>query len=284
MFSYIAPGRGEIPSNPRTLHWINGSDLGFERATERVNIATGMESSLQCGMKVKSRALHYLVLLGGMLPAVVFADEVLQSDWASATSPAAAVYETLIPTEQFPLFNTSGQQKQLLALKWQHQPFDGHSLRFAAGYGDDVYLEEMSYDSVSTMAELAWTSQGVGRLRPRLSGSLFVGEADTRGEAYRHLDRKYMGFTVGGRVTLSEKHSPYISFRMLRASYDEDPLEDPLSASAEISRLTAGWDWQVRPNWRLRAEADFTLEDEFSLNLDRYDPSRVVFSTRFDFR
>ena len=237
-------------------------------------------------IKVKLKtSLYVVLLLGGMLPAVVFADEVFQPYWASATSPAAsATTQTLAPTEQSPLFNSAGQQKQLLALKWRHQPVAGHSLRFSAGYGEDVYLEEMPYDSVSTMAELAWTGQGAGRFRPSLSGSLFVGEADTRDEAYRHLDRKYVGFTVGGRVTLSRTHSPYLSFRMLRTSYDEDVLEDPLATSAEISRLTAGWDWQVRPNWRLRAEADFTLEDDFSLNLDHYDPSRVFFSTRFDFR
>lgn len=243
-----------------------------------------MESSLQCGVKVKSRALHYLVLLGGMLPAVVFADEVLQPYGASAASPtSAAAYETLTPTEQFPLFNNASQQKQLLALKWQHQPVDGHSLRFSAGYGDDVYLEETPTDSVSTMAELAWTGQGGGRLRPSLSGSLFMGEAEARDEAYQHLDRKYVGITLGGRVTLFETHSPYVSFRMLRASYDEAALEST-AASPETSRLTAGWDWQVRPNWRLRAEADYTLEDDFSVSLDRYDRSRVLFSTRFDFR
>jgi hypothetical protein len=240
---------------------------------------------LQCGMSVKSRTLHYLVLLGGMLPAVVFAGDVLQPYWASATRPASATtHETLTPTEQFPLFNSANQQKQLLALKWQHQPVGGHSLRFSAGYGDDVYLEKMPYDSVSTMAELAWTGQGAGRFRPSLSGSLFVGDAATRDEAYRHLDRKYVGFTLGGRVTLFKTHSPYISFKRLRASYDEAALEDPLAVSAEISRLTAGWDWQVRPNWRLRAEADYMLEDDFSLSLDRYDRSRVLFSTRFNFR
>ena len=237
-------------------------------------------------MIVKSRTFHYLVLLGGMLPAVVFADDVLQPYWASVMSPVSATtHRTLTPTEQFPLFNRSNQQKQLLALKWQHQPIDGHSLKFSAGYGDDVYLEEMPYDSVSTMAELAWTGQGAGRFRPSLSGSLFVGDAATRDEAYQHLDRTYVGFTLGGRVTLFKTHSPYISFQSLRASYDEAALEDPLAPpSPEISRFTAGWDWQVRPNWRLRAEADYTLEDDFSLKLDRYDRSRVLFSTRFDFR
>ncbi len=235
-------------------------------------------------MKVKSKTFLYVALLGGMLPAVVFADDVLQPYWASSTSSAATTHETLTPTEQSPLFNSAGQQKQLLALKWRHQPVDGHSLRLSAGYGDDVYLEEMPYDSVSTMAELAWTGQGAGRFRPSLSGSLFVGEADTRDEAYRHLDRKYVGFTLGGRVTLFKTHSPYISFRRLRASYGEAALEDPLVASAEISRFTAGWDWQVRPNWRLRAEADYTLEDDFSLSFNRYNRSRVFFSTRFDFR
>lgn len=235
-------------------------------------------------MKVKLKRSLFVVLLSGMLPALVFAEEVLQPYWASANSPTAAATQTLSPTEQFPLFNGTGEQQQLFALKWQHQPVDGHSLSISAGYGDDVYLEEIPYDSVSTMAELAWAGQGAGRFRPSLSGSLFVGEADTRDEKYQHLDRKYVGFTLGGRVTLFEKHSPYLSFRMLRTSYDEAALEDPLATSEEISRLTAGWAWQVRPNWRLRAEADYTLEDDFSLDLDRYDRSRVFFSTRFDFR
>ncbi|MFQ5545699.1 MAG: hypothetical protein ACE5FE_06960, partial [Acidiferrobacterales bacterium] len=100
-------------------------------------------------MKLKSKTFLYVALLGGILPAVVFADDVLQPYWASATSSAANTHETLTSTKQFPLFNSANQQKQLLALKWQHQPVDGHSLRFSAGYGDDVYLEEMPYDSVS---------------------------------------------------------------------------------------------------------------------------------------
>lgn len=239
---------------------------------------------MRCDMKVRRIAFLYVVLAsGGLLPGAALGGGMLESyPVGGAFSASSGLQDPPLFADEQPVFD---QRKQLLAVKWQHRlnEGEGHSLTFSAGYGDDVYLEETEYESVSTMAELSWAGKGAGRLHPSLTGSLFVGDADTRDDAYQHLDHKYFGFALGGRVTLAEKHSPYVSFKMLRSDYDSGTVEDPLASSPEISRLTAGWDWQVRPNWRLRAEADYTL-DNFSLDLDRYDRSRVFFSTRFDFR
>lgn len=182
------------------------------------------------------------------------------------------------------LFNgKNGRTQNLLAVKWQHRLTQEHSFALSAGYGDDLYLENKQPAAVSTMASLSWTGEWGGRMRPRITGSLFVGDEDARDDPYRDLDRKYFGLTIGGRVTLFERHSPYLSFKMLRSDYDVDLSEDPFAPPAEYSRLTAGWDWQVRPNWLLRAGADYTLEN-FSLDLERYERSRIFFSTRFNFR
>ena len=84
-------------------------------------------------------------------------------------------------------------------------------------------------------------------------------------------------------MTVFERHSPFVSFRMLRGEYATPDPDDMLASSTDYSRLTAGWDWQVLPNWRLRAEAEYTLSDT-GLDLDVDERSRFFFSTRFDFR
>jgi long-subunit fatty acid transport protein len=49
------------------------------------------------------------------------------------------------------------------------------------------------------------------------------------------------------------------------------------------SQISAGWKWQVQPNWSVHAEASYGLN---GANLDPNSPdrSRIFFGTRFDFR
>ena len=84
-------------------------------------------------------------------------------------------------------------------------------------------------------------------------------------------------------MTVFESHSPFVSFRMLRSEYANGDVGDTLAPSPEYSRLSAGWDWQVLPNWRLRAQAEYTLSDT-APDLYGNDRRRIFFSTRFDFR
>lgn len=225
--------------------------------------------------------LAFVVLVGGLLPATVLADS---TGRAADSQGRAEVMDTvqplMAPYARDPL--SGGRNKELLAIQWQHRLNEAHSLTLAAGYGDDVYLDEKRYDPISAMASVGWTGQWGGRWRPAVSGSVFVGDENTSTEAYRNFERRYFGFSVGGRMTLFDKHSPFVSFRMLRNESGNE-LVDPLAMSPDYSRLSAGWDWQVLPNWRLRAEAEYTLYDN-GPSLYGNDERRIFFSTRFDFR
>ncbi|GMQ89726.1 MAG: hypothetical protein BMS9Abin10_0057 [Gammaproteobacteria bacterium] len=240
---------------------------------------------------MKSRKILPLTLtLIGLWPIVTAADasglQLYASDLSGYTDAGAApgTGPLGVPFSR-PRLSFSGQDKRqqnLLALKWEHRLSQAQSFAFAAGYADEPYAEEKPYESESRTASFSWTSTLTGKMQPRLTGSLFIGDEDAKGQPYQYLDRRYYGVSLGGRLTLFEKHSPYLSLQMLRSDYDGDVTDDPF-ALLEYSRLIAGWDWQVRPNWRLRAEADY-LANDLSLNPYRYDKSRIFFSTRFDFR
>ncbi|MDX1487873.1 MAG: hypothetical protein R3268_06720 [Acidiferrobacterales bacterium] len=226
--------------------------------------------------------LVFLLVVGGLLPGVALADapgKVTtgqgQTDVLEHVQPLAA------SGERRHLFN--GRSKDLFAIQWQHPLNEVHNLTFAAGYGEDVYLSEKRYDPVSAMASVSWTGRWSGRWQPAVSSSVFVGDESPGDDAFRSLERRYFGFSVGGRMTFFERHSPFVSFRMLRGEYATPDLGDALAPSTDYSRVTAGWDWQVLPQWRLRAEAEYTLSDT---DADLYgdDRSRFFFSTRFDFR
>ena len=224
----------------------------------------------------------FLLVFGGLLPGVTFAGTPGknatgqgQTDGLEQVQPLAAPYQSRR------LLN--GGEKDLLAIQWQHPLNEAHNLTFAAGYGDDVYLNEKRYDPVSAMASVSWTGRWNRRWQPAVSGSLFVGDENASDDISRSLERRYFGFSVGGRMTVFERHSPFVSFRMLRGEYATPDPDDMLASSTDYSRLTAGWDWQVLPNWRLRAEAEYTLSDT-GLDLDVDERSRFFFSTRFDFR
>ncbi len=224
----------------------------------------------------------FLWAVAGLLPGVAFAGTPAkntagqgQTDVLEQVQPLAASYE------RRHLFN--GRNKDLLAIQWQHPLNEAHNLTFAAGYGEDVYLNEKRYDPVSAMASVSWTGRWTGRWKPAVSSSVFVGDESPGDDDFRSLERRYFGFSVGGRMTFLERHSPFVSFRILRGEYATPDVGDALAPSADYSRLTAGWDWQVLPHWRLRAEAEYTLSDT-GPDLDGDDRSRFFFSTRFDFR
>ena len=224
----------------------------------------------------------FAVLVGGLPPALALADGAGRATNGQGQAEVIeSVQPLLAPSSRDPL--SSGRNKELLAIQWQHRLNEAQSLTLAAGYGDDVYLDEKRYDPVSTMASVGWTGQWSGRWRPAISGSVFFGDENTSTEAYRNFDRRYFGFSVGGRMTFFDKHSPFVSFRMLRNDFGNGEPTDPLGASSDYSRLSAGWDWQVFPNWRLRAEAEYTLYDN-GPSLYGNDERRIFFSTRFDFR
>ena len=227
--------------------------------------------------------LVFLLISGGLLPGVTIAGtpgEIAagqgQTDVLDQVQPLAASYQ------RRHLFN--GRNQDLLAIKWQHPLNEAHNLTFAAGYGDDVYLNERRSDPVSAMASVSWTGRWTGRWQPAVSGSVFLGDESPGDDAaFRSLERRYFGFSVGGRMTVFERHSPFVSFRMLRGEYTTSDPVDVLAPSTDYSRLTAGWDWQVLPHWRLRAEAEYMLSDT-GPDLYGDDRSRIFFSTRFDFR
>lgn len=171
-------------------------------------------------------------------------------------------------------------------VKWQHRLDASSSLALSAGYSESAfeYRPALNLDVYDTRAALSWTSIGSGSFRPGFTGSVFVGDENVRDEAYQRLGRRYYGFAVGGQVTVFQEHTPYLSFhhrRNFEAAFDDPSML--LYQEEERSLLSAGWKWQVQPNWSLQAEATYGLSGSV---VDPYAPdrSRFFFGTRFDFR
>ena len=170
-----------------------------------------------------------------------------------------------------------------LGVEWSRR-FDSRSqLSLSAQHGDYVYTDVINGDTTNTMATVAWSSEFSGTMSPRLSSSLFLGDEAAKDEMSRFLGRRYYGVTLDGRFSPFRNHSPYASLRLQRSDYGaEDPIL-MVGRREDHSSLAAGWDWQVRPNWGMRAEANYSLNNS-SQESHEYDQTRFLFTTRFDFR
>jgi hypothetical protein len=166
---------------------------------------------------------------------------------------------------------------------WSRRLDSSNLVSLTAQHGDYAYLEQAARDTNNSLAAFAWSGELSGASHPRLSSSIFLGDESAKDETYRSLGRRYYGVTLDGRFTPYRNHTPYASLRLQRSDYlSEDPLS-LLARREDYSRLAAGWDWQVRPNWGLRAEANYSLNNS-NVESYGYDHTRVLFSTRFDFR
>jgi hypothetical protein len=175
--------------------------------------------------------------------------------------------------------NGEAQKLDSFGLKWRHSFGDIGSLVLQARYGKGAYLQsdETAKDAANTVASVSWTS---GFEQSGVTGSVYVGD-----ERYQQLElaesaRRVYGFAVGGHWNVASDHTPYVSLRYQTS--DQQPIAG-LTDYDRYTRISAGWNWQVKSNWQVRAEANFTY-DEPRWNLLSTDRTRFQFSTRYDLK
>jgi hypothetical protein len=171
-----------------------------------------------------------------------------------------------------------------LGVEWEQELLPGHRLALAAERGGHTALAEPGVDTSRTRASVTVSSELPTLSGAQLSGTVFLGGEAPKDEVYRYLGRRFYGFSLEGRFTTFRHHSPYTSFQVQRSDYD---AADAAAATAprweDYSRLAAGWDWQIMPNWGLRAEANYSLNTSNERAYE-YDRSELFFGTRFNFR
>lgn len=175
----------------------------------------------------------------------------------------------------------------MFGVAWQHRLNALNTFAVSAEYGEGTAVYPSPQDTYDTRAAFSWTSVLPSAVKPSITGSVFFGDEMAREEMYRHLGRRYYGFTVGGSLTLFQSHTPYVSFKLQRSLYDtayETLLNFPRSGGRSL--LSAGWKWQIQRDFSLQAEASYGLGEGYSSSLDPYslERSRILFGTRFDFK
>ena len=172
-----------------------------------------------------------------------------------------------------------------LGVEWRRRLNSQNLLTLSAQYGDYAYAhaDQPAGDTTNAVAAFAWSSEFTGALHPRISSSIYLGDETAKDDAYRFLGRRYYGVSLDGRFTLHPRHTPYASLRLQRSDYLTEDVLLSGPRREDFSRLAAGWDWQARPNWGLRAEANYSLNNS-SVESFGYDRARILFTTRFDFR
>jgi hypothetical protein len=188
------------------------------------------------------------------------------------------------------LENSSSGRVNVFGVSWQHRLNAMNTFAVSAEYGEGgegAAINPLLLDTLDTRAAFSWTRVLPSAVRPSVTGSVFLGDEIAREEIYRHLGRKYYGFSVGGSLTLFQSHTPYVSFKMQRSVYEVS--DDPLFVSprtGDRSLLSAGWKWQAGRDFSLQAEASYGLGETSGSSLDPYslERSRILFGTRFGFK
>lgn len=198
------------------------------------------------------------------------------------------------PEIALPVPEQAARRSDILGFTWQHRLDAQDQFAVSAEYGQNVRPNQFTQDTLESRAVLSWTRQWGTQSQPILTGSVFVGDETAREESYRQLGRRYLGFAVGGQMTLARAHTPYLAYQLRRSYYGVENgsvvrsgslfEESPLSARTDDrSQLTAGYRWQASRSLSLQAEASYGLNSD---GQDLYNPerTRLFFGTRFDFR
>lgn len=180
---------------------------------------------------------------------------------------------------------SDGRSEELsaLGLKWRHQ-FEGlGQLTVATHYGKGAwaaYNDTSRSDTANTLTSVSWTSD-IGESGSAISGSLYYGNELQQSMTITDPTRRVYGLAVGGQWAVGPRHLPYVGLRYQTG----DPATGAASLSEleDYTRISAGWNWRVNPNWNVSAEANFTY-DQPTWDLFNVNQTRILFSTRFNFR
>lgn len=184
------------------------------------------------------------------------------------------------------VMRSSANRVNAFGVKWQHVLDSVNSFAVSAEYGEGTAVLPMPLETQDARAAFSWTSRLPISLKPSITGSVFLGDEVAREEIYRHLGRKYYGFSVGGSMTLLQSHTPYVSFKMQKSLYDaNEDTQFVATRSSDRSLLSAGWKWQVQRDFSLQAEASYGVGTATTtLDPNKLEHSRILFGTRFDFK
>jgi len=195
---------------------------------------------------------------------------------------------TITSRQNFSFAESPATRVNAFGVKWHHQLDTMNSFAVSAEYGEGTAVYPSPLGTLDTRAAFSWTSElPANTVKPSITGSVFLGDETTREEIYRHLGRRYYGFTVGGSMTLFESHTPYVSFKMQKSLYDAtDESQFVSPRSDDRSLLSAGWKWQVQRDFSLQAEASYDLGTTAAPSQDPYslERSRIIFGTKYDFK
>jgi hypothetical protein len=172
-----------------------------------------------------------------------------------------------------------------LSVQWQHSLNASHVMTLSAQHGDYTYSDTPLSAGTNTSAALSWSRLFGGD--SRVTGQFFVGDEGNRDRSSSYFARRYYGLLVEGHYMLWPEHAPFASLSWQHSDYD---VTDGGLASVALttrhdssSRVAAGWNWQVQPNWGVRAEANYRFSDG-ALDLNESDRTHFYFSTRYGFR
>lgn len=268
----VAPASSSLPR----LRWSDGAFMSLAGTTGDDNLLASRHLDLAAARRLHSETFLSTALEDGA-PAVsdtfdVSAGPEIRFGSGSLRLPVTH-REYLDDQQRMHRFNALG-------VEWEQELLPGHRLSLAAEHGGHAAVEETGIDTSRTRASVTVSSALPEWSGAQLSGTVFLGDETPRDEVYRHLGRRFYGFSLEGRFTAFRSHSPYTSFQLQRSNYD---TADTAPRWEDYSRLAAGWDWQIMPNWGLRAEANYSLNTSNERAYE-YDRSELFFSTRFNFR
>ena len=173
-----------------------------------------------------------------------------------------------------------------LGVKWRHQFGESSHLTLGARYSQNQFSGLDSHQSgisASQLASVSWTSAWQGEGERAITGSLFFGDEKAKNGSTIDASRQIYGLSVGGKWALSASHTPFVSYRYQTGVGDNGYTGSNLFEFDNATHLSAGWNWQVKPNWSIQAEADFAYQSP-TLDLLNVNNTRLFFRTRYDFR
>lgn len=172
------------------------------------------------------------------------------------------------------------------ALEWTYTLSAAQRLVLAASRGLASYDNQPTRDARATSAWLGWSTIAG---RARFGVTARYGQDDPRVDSFgtpaqsnAFMGRHTTALGFDARYRLWSSHVPRFGVLLQGSRHDGADPVFVVVRHDQYAVLVAGWDWQVRPGWILRADVNHAT-NRSNIDLYDFDRTQVLLGVRHDF-
>lgn len=172
-------------------------------------------------------------------------------------------------------------------LEWSYAISARQVMILGTSYGLVRYVDQPTRDARLHSAWFGWNAKlGLTHLGFNFrygQDNARIDFNETLSQSNAFMGRQYYALGLDARYRWRPRHAPRLSVLLQSSRHDGTDPDFILRRQDQYLYYGVGWDWQLRPDWMLRADLGY-ITNRSNIDIHDYDRLQILVGARYDFR